>query len=919
MSISTAELCRSVFPTVVWAAIIAWTPLDSVAAEDEEQAGEIEQIVVTGTRIHNSISEMSPVLVLDREALRRSGALTVSQALQQLTLDNSGTVNDRNLNGAFGASAVSFRGLGPNAVLILVNGRRLSQFGFSVSSSEKFSSFTDINSIPLSAVERIDVLKDGGSALYGSGAITGVVNIVLRRDFVGAELALRTGFSHDGGAEEKALNAIWGTVRGGTSAQIMATYSKRDELYFRERPISRSADHTSYGGTDHRSMAAGNFWHEFPASPFGGDCEERGDVINGVQEFELVEVPDFFGGTTQQCLYDFNTQMTEPSAERLGAMALLFYRFNDALALNFESSFSRSRLESRDAAAPVSVLFSQDNPWSPFGFDTYSSYRLLEAGPRKDILRSDTLRVLLELEGSFRQWSWNAGVLLSTSKTSDDGFGYVSRSALDAAANGVDLDGDGTLQPDEFLNVYTPASNPNSQALIDTLRTRRSFAAKTELFSVDATISRPIAALESGNVIFAAGLERREETLRDRSGADARSRDISGSVIGTPAPGSGDRQLDAVFAELLIPVLATLDLQAVIRYDDYDDIGTQRSNKVTLNWRPLDRLTFRASRSKNFRAPSLVELYAPPEVFVTFVYDERRCPIDFIDDDCFVVAPLGQFGGYAGLKPETADMTTVGLSAEIFRGFNVDVDYWSVAQQDRIAFPDYGYIAFSEDLLGPAYVRRREPTEREIELGLPGRIAELNLLVANLSRQRIDGYDVQLSYALELASLSQLNFSLYWTRLSSNEFRLYPPGTFDRFPDYRDSLRINGFSPFAYQEITGRYGIPENRLSLNALWRRNEWEVGLRGRWTDGFDQPADLSSPEVTQVASHIEWDASVAYAPNSKLGLSFGIENIFDATPPFSRGSFGNMLDQIKGFPTAYYDMRGRFAHVSATIRIW
>jgi outer membrane cobalamin receptor len=276
----------------------------------------VDEIVVVGTHIRQVDPDgPSPVTIFDRDALERTGAPTVARAMHRLPFGNDGSFNDSDaFSTALGGSGISFRGLGANAVLILINGRRVAPYGFSFQ-SDTLISFVDLNSIPIGAVERIEILKDGASAIYGSDAIAGVVNIVLREDMTGIEIEARAGAPSESGAEEVGINAIWGHTSERTNIELIANYSNREALLWRDRDISKTADFSNRGGTDQRALQSTNFQINDTWAAYGAECDERAGTISGVQDFELLE-----SGT---CIYDPNSVIAEPSVERVGLMAIL--------------------------------------------------------------------------------------------------------------------------------------------------------------------------------------------------------------------------------------------------------------------------------------------------------------------------------------------------------------------------------------------------------------------------------------------------------------------------------------------------------------------------------------------------------------------------------------------------------------------
>ena len=264
--------------------------------DPQQELTQPEEIVVVGSHVAaTNLDGLLPLLVMDRQAIERSGVATVGEAMQQLPMGNGGGFSDRDsLSSALGGTGVSFRGLGANAVLVLVNGRRVANYGFA-HRTDTLVSFVDLNSIPLAAVERIEFLKDGASALYGSEAMAGVINIVLRENVSGVELQARVGVADDDGAEEQIFNMVLGAVGERTSAELIATYTNREQLHWRNRDISRTADHRERGGMDLRSNVATNFSSTlftgtvWPDVTVDGECEGRGGTIAGIQDFEEMD------------------------------------------------------------------------------------------------------------------------------------------------------------------------------------------------------------------------------------------------------------------------------------------------------------------------------------------------------------------------------------------------------------------------------------------------------------------------------------------------------------------------------------------------------------------------------------------------------------------------------------------------------
>jgi outer membrane receptor protein involved in Fe transport len=891
----------------------------SRAQEPDNPTQAIETIEVVGSHIRGVDPQgLSPVLVLDRPEIERAGVISVAEVLQQLPMNNAGAFNDRNaLSTALGGTGISFRGLGANSVLVLINGRRATNYGFShATESGGLVSFVDLNNIPLAAVERIEILKDGASALYGSDAMAAVINIVLRKNFAGIELDGRLGAAKNSGAEEQAINALFGWSTPRTSTQFIATFTKRAQLSWSDRAISASANHEDQGGIDQRSFVAGSL---------GDECEERNEA-HGVSGFIRV-----LG--TGVCLFDPNTETVVPSAERASLMALVSHELTPDLTLHVEASYLSSEVEGRRDSVPwTDGVFPASNPWNPFDEDVLANYRFSETGSRIDIIETDSLRAVVALEGELGEWKWDFSALHHSSTTKNRGQGYLSADRIEQALNGIDLNGDGVLQQDEYWNLYSPASNPNSLALTNSLSVSTARRSQTKLNSYTFKFGKDLLQMRSGILSAVFGLEYRTDSVDDESdtlslgsllAATPESRFLYGIGIGVPrdeidpyahvdpedfgtssleptgAPATqGSLSRSAVFAELRVPLFSRLELQAALRYEDIMKFGDDVSPKLALRFKASERVRTRASWGRSFRAPSPGEMYQGPSTKLQGSWDPKRCPafpgwvIPEIAGGCVVSTFVTSTFGNPDLDSEKSESVSVGIEVDVTDKHEASVDCWKTEVRDRILTAQTAWIIRHEDDLPPGTVVRDPLAAWDITdpdmSSTHGVIAQVNVLPLNFGRQDVKGCDIDFKSDWDIPDGGVLKAQLLGTHMASNK------------------LAFGADDP--PEELAGTYGYPENRVNLNLSWYKTNWQVGLHGRWTDGFDDTV----PGKT-VASHTEWDTQVSYSGLSTARLTLGVENLFDETPPFS---IGNMHPQ--GFPVQFYDMRGRFIYAQATISL-
>lgn len=914
-----------VIGTFAVTAPIAFSVHSASAQDADEASPAIEVIEVVGSHLRGIDPQgLLPVLVLDRTAIDRTGVATVAEVLERLPMNNAGAFNDRNaLSSALGGTGISFRGLGSNSVLVLINGRRATSYGFSqVTELGDRVWFVDLNNVPVAAVERIEILKDGASAIYGSDALAGVVNIVLRRNFTGSEFDIRLGSATNGGAEESSFSALlgWGLPR--TNIELIGTYAKREQLSWSDREISASTNREAQGGIDQRSLAAANFSIDGPGN-FGAECEERNSVLgfSGFEELQDVGV----------CLYDPNTEIAVPSTERTGLMALVSHELTPDLTLHFEGSYLFSEVEGRRDPVPwTGGVFPAGNPWNPFGEDILADYRFTESGARVDVIESENARAVIAIEGELGRWTWEFAALHHRAETEAHGEGYLGADRIEQALNGLDINGDGVLQRDEYWNLYSSASNPNSLALTNSLAVSTSRRSLTKLTSYAFKIAGDVWQLSAGNVSVVFGLEQRTDSLDDESeslslGSLLAATTVHLDLVGfgeeiprdeidpyahvdpidfplTPLDSTGSPSIHgslsqaAIFGEVKLPLHARLDLQAALRYDDIRDFGEEISPRLATRFKASERLRARASWGRSFRAPSPGEMYLGPSARLQSSWDPKRCPAfpgwvkPEIAGGCVVSQFVTTTLGNPDLQSEESESISLGIEFDISDNHRTALDCWKVDVSDKILTPQTAWMIRHEDDLPPGAIVRDSlqpwDTQDPTMSSTHGTIVQINVLPLNFGHQKVEGCDVEATSGWETPDGNSLQARLVATHMASNQ------------------LSVGSNEP--PEELAGTYGYPENRANLSLFWSKNAWHAGLNGRWTDGFADTVPGST-----VASHIEWDSQISYSGLSATRLTLGVENLFDRTPPFS---IGNLHPQ--GFPVQFYDMRGRFVYARATV---
>ncbi len=680
-----------------------------------------EEIVVTGTRIAGAgIFEGAPVAVFDRVDIELSNATTLNEFLRDLSVLPAGTVDDTFTQGFAPASAgVNLRGLGVSRTLVLVDGRRVAVFPFAQEGSE---SFVDINLIPLGSVERIEVLKDGASALYGADAVTGVVNIVTRRYQDGLSLSARVGATGEGDGEESIAALNWGMSGERGRVSLGLDVFNREKVDAIDRELTASAN----GPIDDRS-GAGN-----PGSVILPVSAPFPQALPGCPAEDNVSI----GGPASLCVFDFAPYVTLiPETERIGTLAAGEYDLSDTLTLFARATYSHSVSERALAPTPISDLLFVDpaNPNNIFpGEPALVIYRFLELGSRVDEFESDAFNLVTGLEGEIGSWTWETALSASTVDTSVTGInGYATAADMQAAVD------DGTLNP--F------GASPNFDPAAVSVTTRRD--GESSLYGFDLRASGDVRRMTHGTLRAAVGAEFRSEDFSDEFDPLT----ASGAVLGIGGTsGEGDRDVAAAYGELLVPVADAIELQVAARVDNYSDFGTAFNPKLGIAWRASRNVLLRGSLGTGFKAPALHELYSGDVVSFASVFDPTTGD---------VVEVLTTASGNPDLDAEDTINLTAGVVWDVTRNWQVGVDYWQLRNENAVASNAQYYV--DNEALFPANVVR-DGTGAIVEVAAPFR---------NVAEQKLRGVDLQTSVSFDLKRYGSLTLNAVAAYLDQFERR----------------------------------------------------------------------------------------------------------------------------------------------------
>ncbi|GGW66634.1 TonB-dependent receptor [Alishewanella tabrizica] len=842
------------------------SPVSTFAQQQTSNAEleQVERIEVTGSRIkRNDLEGAVPITVIDRDAITKSGFSNLQQLLERTPVAGVGTFSTRGNNQdstANGGAAISLRGFGADATLVLINGRRVAVSAFAEGIA---NSFVDINSIPVAAIERVEILKDGASAVYGSDAVAGVVNVILRKDFEGTEVS----FSHGGTTgptyDETSGSLVWGTQGKDANATLILDYFKNTTILGAEMGRFGTANQAPYGGNDLRSSRGypGNF------------------IVNGQTRIDPGCPPSQAFGQT--CVYDYGPIiMAVTPAERVGAVLQVSQNLNNDMQAYAELSVQHNTSKAQGAATPLDgdagLTVPASHPNNPFGTNVrINRYRTVDAGPRTWDIESDALRLVLGVRGQINELDWDVSAQKGRSESMQTGSksqGWVRTDFLQQQIN---------------LGLYNPFGGvTNPPEVIDAITTSLVRRGESHLTSFDASLSGDAFTLGDQVVAFAAGAEYRKEDAFDQPDDQFQR----GLIFGTESVSAqAERDQYAAYIEFLVPLTDELEVTLAGRYDHYSDFGSTTNPQVSVKWRPQDNFTVRASYGQGFRAPSLAQIGLGPSQESVFFTDTFRCPTaDAANPACASTDYTIVFEGSEGLQPEESETYNLGFVWQVTDAFDVSADVWSITQDNKIDQNDYENVYAAE-------CNRQNSTICVRLAPLPGQaLGELSRIFnsyINISSQEAKGIDLSTAYRLSLDSYGAVRFSLDYS--------------------FTHEFKKNGI------DYAGEYNYPQHRWLASADWSYGDWGVTTSLNYVGAFEDyaaPSDVMSTKTRTVDAQALLDIQGRYSLNTNTTLMLGMNNALDKEPPFA---IGDGDADLYGYASQVHNPRGRFVYAKVNYR--
>lgn len=895
-------------------------------------------IVVTGSRIRRDpLSQDSPIVFVDQEDIAKTGLNSVNDVLQRLPSAGGGLNGKFNNSGNFGnppdgggvgagAAEIDLRYLGSKRTLVLVDGLRF----VNAASASGVPGSVDLNAIPESMIERVEVLQDGASAIYGSDAISGVVNIITKSHQKGLQLSAQVGEYDDGDGFSQNYQVSWGNGEGPTQFVVGANYVKQNGISSGDRDISlfpEPGETSCTGGGCSSGTPNGRF------IVLGQDLTLIAPVIGRTPT--LADYRDFAAdGSDRFNFAPFNYILT-PS-ERYGG----FVNVKQELGpdMNFTAKAVYNRRNSKNRAAPLPLFVGPDagngnlldtisidatNQYNPFGVTlrgddpttlaneaTYEfiGRRVVEGGPRRYNQKVDTTYGTASLDGKFgvggRDWFWDINGIYGRNKAKQTVFGNINAANL-AVALGPDAACTGPCVP---FNIFG-GEGSITQDMLDFVSFTQHDSSRQNLWGVSANVSGSLFDLPGGPLGLAIGVEHRD--LKGRFDPDPTVAAGLGSDI--PAlPTKGGYNVDEAYAEVNAPLLSNrpfaqlLELDGAVRFSDYSSSGSTTTFKGGLNWKPIRDLRLRGSYSEGFRAPTIGELFGTPSRFDQELNDPcsaDQSPSGEILANC---TTLGVPAGYQQNNPQLSVLTSgnADLKPETSKGWNLGAVF-SPASMPRLSIEANYYnikikhaiFAAAGDILARCVATLDPVACAAVTRTATGQIAQISGVLGNVNGINTEGLDLNVAWRTARSSWGTLGFTFNNTFLFNYDVIV---------PTADGTAKLS-------REGTEQ-GSPDQAFPKHKAIGIIDWEGGQLGATLTGRYIKSVIESQNGNKLNSRLYADFQLRWNPTwfEGLGLAVGANNLFDKDPP------GCISCGLNNFDPGTYDVPGRYLYARASVKL-
>ena len=924
-----------------------------VAAQDvapSAPATTLDKVTVTGSRIKRTdVEEALPITIIQKQEIDAQGITSAEQLLQFLNIAGNGAdgltsaavdMDLGELRGTAGVSGANLRGQGSDATLVLLNGRRVATHGLR-------GQAVDLNSIPFAAIDRVEVLRDGASAVYGTDAIGGVINFITRTDYQGITVNAGFDVTQDGGGNIYNYSLlggigdldadrwnVWGTVNY-RRAEFLRSHQRDFANSFQpNRGVSPDTRGTPFatvtnatGGIINGSLVdpdgGGNMSNvNILNLPGGAGCENGGDNM-GPYDYRLWD-----GASLKYaCAWDYPAaQPLQQPQDGVQVLGRATFKIGDDHQLYAEAMGSRvsvkreyEPLQLSSSASATAVL--NPSTWFPLNANTQQTYdtifnaladyfgtanlvygnripyrwRCVPCGPRQIETTTKAYRFLAGLEGSIGTWDYDVGVSRASSRAESVLVnGYYFSSGLQQAL------GSGLLNP--FL---MPDQQQNPQGLAALRAASASgihlYGGESTVTTLDASFSGGLGfSLWGGEVQLATGIEARREEFEFGGVQVLNGLPLNYDTIWqAPFDDSSDldkvhRDIKAAYAEVYLPIVKTLDVTLAVRRDEYDTFGATTNPKYSFKWQPIESLAFRGAYSTGFKAPEFTKLFAGVnrvDYFGRDLVDPASCPSGSVNSaipGCEMIQPVITTGGKTDLEPEESKQKSIGLVFAPSGRFNISLDWWEIERINTIRVPNLATLTANYDLFSANWIRDGA-----------GRVVEIDQRYINSGGTLTRGVELDANLTGELAGGG------WFVNLNGSYIDTFREKSLANQP-YGDN-RVGEYVRF--------YNLPLKwKHTLSFGWARGDWSHTLTQVYRAGYkdEEPVSVEGGSYTppdwnpDVDDYTTYNYSVSWTGLESAKFTFGVRNLLNTDPPFT----AHQVDYASGaaWEPRIADPRGR-----------
>lgn len=904
--------------TALWGTAAMLASQATLAQQQPSTA--LQRVEITGSNVpRNEVETPSPVQVITAETLKNSGYTTVSEVLRDITANGQGTLS-QSFNAAFaaGASGVSLRGLTVGATLVLIDGHRMAPYPLSDDGERQF---VDISSIPFNAIERIEILKDGASAVYGSDAIAGVVNVILKKNFKGTLATADYGDSQHGGGRTYNFSLTHGFgADQGNNGYIALEYRKADPIYLSQR----SGDWTnqnfsglggSFGGQDLRGGAVNDFVSS-PRIVGVPILQKAGSSTNAANTIFLGPNPggcNFTSWRAGQCLYNNTWGQLQPPTENINVLGSYTLSLNKDWDANFKASVFESKANQVRLGATVpfgsfagitttgagitpsivgaipAYTVPATYPGNTFGAPANVRAFLPDTGyKRVDATDSKSYRFVADLTGTLAGWDTKGSAGWTRVETESKYSGY--------------------LNPGNLYQALQSTTNPflltggNSQAMMDFVAPTISNKSTDTLSFLEARGSRELMQLAGGPMGVAVGatLIHKELNAPDPVPNQLGTMNLNGAYA------FGKETNYAVYGELVAPVTKMLELDGAVRYDHFSTYGSSTTPKVGFKFTPASWVGVRGTAAQGFRAPAPTENGTAGALFsFNLITDPLNCPNPANKSSAQNVQGACSFNPVylqtttKNLQPEKSKSYTLGLILEPVQNWSTTVDYYHITLDNQII--PAASLATYDPLANAVRGAPQTVTFGDGSVGTSpaGLIQYVNVPYVNGQSTVTSGIELDTRYRFNLGDMGKFTVGAMWTHILKYDQTL-------------NGVTYHLAGTHGPSIIGGDTGNPKNRAQLTLQWERGPLTIATTTNYVGSYDvtDPSQGLSDCLSglqaynsyfdgtavpnyycRVKSFTYTNLTARYKITDKLTIRGAIDNLFDRQPPVDLQTYGSL----------------------------